>query len=304
VEHAVISQVEIRGIAEQRACKNTAALARGLLRITPSDARRRVKAAALAGPRLALNGEALAPLFPQVAAAQAHGTLSPSHAQIITDTIAGLPDQVRDEAHDEVESRLVDIAGSFDPHALAVCARRIADWYDADGKLRDVAYRHRTRELQISQRPDGSARVQGELTAECTEFLRSVLDPLSAPKPEQDGKKDPRTAGQRRHDALLEALKAALRAGQIPTSAGMTTTVLLTMDHRAWVSGEGWARTGQGAHTGTRGVALVVRRHAHRADRARRRRRGDRVCRRAPAVHRGPAAGAGRARRRLQFPGM
>jgi hypothetical protein len=51
VEHAVISEIDSRGIAEQHACRSTAALARGLLRITPGDARRRVEAAALAGPR-------------------------------------------------------------------------------------------------------------------------------------------------------------------------------------------------------------------------------------------------------------
>ena len=70
-------------------------------------------------------------------------------------------------------------------------------------------------------RPDGSATLAGELTAECAERLLGVFDALGAPKPETHGVKDPRSAGQRRHDALLDALTRLARSDTLPTSAGV-----------------------------------------------------------------------------------
>ena len=59
--------------------------------------------------------------------------------------------------------------------------------------------------------------------------------------------KDPRTAGQRRHDGLLDALLLTLRAGQLPTCNGVTTTILLTMTADQAATGTGLAQTGHGA---------------------------------------------------------
>ncbi len=58
---------------------------------------------------------------------------------------------------------------------------------------------------------------------------------------------DPRTAGQRNHDGLLDALKAAVRSGSLPCTGGMLTTVVLTMTTEAYATGEGFARTSHGA---------------------------------------------------------
>jgi hypothetical protein len=59
--------------------------------------------------------------------------------------------------------------------------------------------------------------------------------------------KDPRTAGQRRHDALLEALKLNVRAQQLPTVAGVTAIIVMTMTQQAYETGEGLVRTAHGA---------------------------------------------------------
>jgi hypothetical protein len=72
------------------------------------------------------------------------------------------------------------------------------------------------------------------------------LDVLARPRPEADGEKDRRTAGQRRHDGLLEGFKLMARANQLPRCAGVTTTVLLTMTDHAYATGEGTATTGHG----------------------------------------------------------
>src|SRR6478672_10366596 len=93
--HALIAEAEARGLAGQRGMRSTAVLLSRLVRITPGEARARVAAAADLGPRRGLSGEALAPIYPLVAAAQAEGAISAAHAKVIIDTVEALPDQIR-----------------------------------------------------------------------------------------------------------------------------------------------------------------------------------------------------------------
>jgi hypothetical protein len=86
-----------------------------------------------------------------------------------------------------------------------------------------------------------------EGSAEFGEFLLLSFDAFGAPKPAVDGVKDPRSAGQRRHDALLEALKLNVRARQLPSVAGVTATVVLTMTAEQFEQRKGLARTAHGA---------------------------------------------------------
>jgi hypothetical protein len=123
----------------------------------------------------------------------------------------------------------------------------VHDCLDPDGRLRDHDYRQRTRALSVAQRPDGSSTVRGQLSAECTERLLGVFDCLGAPKPEPGGQPDPRSAAQRRHDALLDALKLLPLADALPTSGGVATTVIVTLDAETYRTGHGTASTGHAA---------------------------------------------------------
>ncbi len=268
VDHAVVSEAAARHLDHTCGAASMTALVRQVLRVPPGEARARVRAAEAAGPRRALSGEALAPIYPQVAAAQGAGEISERHAALIIDTIEHLPDGVRaadaatltdgtapDTAADagtgtsveeSVERFLVEQARQFDPATLATIARRVSDTLDPDGTLKDYAYRRRHRYLDLHPRPDGSAHLEGDLDAECAEKLRTVLDTLAAPRPvEQDGVRvpDQRTAGQRRHDALHHVLHRTLAAGDLPTCGGIATTVILTMTRDQLTTGTGLART-------------------------------------------------------------
>lgn len=247
VDHALIAEVETRGLARERGAGSSTALLVDLLRISPREAHARVGAAARLAPRRGLSGEPMPPEYPQTAFAQAAGTISAAHAQLITTCIAKLPALVRDEQFDDIEAFFVEQAHQFAPDLLAKIARRLADTIDADGVLRDAAYRERHRDLTVHQRPDGSSSGTFELTAQATEALLSVLDATAAPRPASDGAQDPRTAGQRRHDGLLDGLLLALRSDELPSCNGVTTTILLTMTAEQAVTGEGLACTGHGA---------------------------------------------------------
>jgi hypothetical protein len=69
---------------------------------------------------------------------------------------------------------------------------------------------------------DGAGVMRGDLTAECTAMVTSVLDALSAPA----GGGDLRTQPQRYHDALEEAMRRLLASGLLPKRAGQPVKAL------------------------------------------------------------------------------
>jgi hypothetical protein len=236
LDSVVVRQVQQRGLHAVTGAKTPAELGRQLLRIGIGEARARIRAAEFLGPRTGLTGEPLPALYPQVAAAVAEGTIGPAAAKTIVDTIEKLPEQVRWDQ----EARQLDV------DALRRVGQHVLDVLDPDGTLDEISKRERHRELSLHRRADGSSRVDGELTAELTEYLSTLLDTLAAPRPEVAGKKDPRSAGQRRHDALLDICKAMLRTGAVPDCAGVTTTVIFIAHAADWHAGTGTVRTGHG----------------------------------------------------------
>ena len=245
--HAVIAELEARGTAREYACPSTANLLVQVLRLSPHEAGTRIKAAAELGPRRGLTGEALPPIFEQVAAAQADGIISAAHARVITGCIEHLPVAVQAEHDLAVEQTLLTHAQTLNPRQLAVCARRIHDCLNPDGTLTTERDRHRRRDLRIFARPDGSARIEGELTALCAEAFRTMLDTLARPLPAADGVKDPRTPGQRNHDGLHDGLLMLLRSTQLPDCGGIAATIVLTMTPEQYENRTGLVSTGHGA---------------------------------------------------------
>ena len=115
---------------------STAALLRGLLRITPGEAAGRVRAAADLGPRRGLTGEVLAPVFGRVAAAQAAGVISAEQARVITAAVDRFPHAVPGRVRGRVEATLVEHAALFrsgraeppGPHACSIVSTRTGSW--------------------------------------------------------------------------------------------------------------------------------------------------------------------------------
>lgn len=101
LEHRLVAEADTRSLGHELGAKTTPGLMRQLLRITAAEAGGRVRAAHDAGPRRTVTGEAVAPVFPRVAAAQAAGTISPRHAYIITTAIKAVPDEILDQVIDD-----------------------------------------------------------------------------------------------------------------------------------------------------------------------------------------------------------
>jgi Domain of unknown function (DUF222) len=254
-DHALIGELDQRGVAAELACRSTAALLRQLLRLTPGQARGRVDAAAHLGPRRALTGEPLPPRLAAVAAAQADGTLDPRHAEVIVDTLHALPAAVAAARGQEVVDRLVAEARRYDPTQLATLARRLVDALDPDGTPGRDADHARRRDLTLTRRRDGSGQLTGRRTPGCLAVWQNILDALAAPAPATDTTPDPRTPGQRRHDALHDAGRRLLSA-DLPDTGGAPVTVLVTMTVTDLETRLGQATT---AHGGTLSVPAALR---------------------------------------------
>ena len=248
VQLGVVAEIDQRGLASERNCVSTAVLLSGVDRIDPRQATGLVRAAQRLAPRRTLGGEVLEPEYPVLAQAVADGSVSLKHVRVITSTIEKLPDAALDEVgRDWCETFLTEQAVQFEPKTLDLVARRLTDTLDPDGTRTDTAQRERQRGLTIHQRADGSAHVQGELTAVCAEALLTCLDPFAKPHPAADATPDPRSGAQRRHDGLQDTLLTALRSGEVPTSGGITTTIQVTMTKEQAETASGLALTGHGA---------------------------------------------------------
>ena len=254
-DHRLIGELDARAVAGELACASTPALLMQLLRVTPAEAKARVRAAADLGPRRTLTGEPLDPIFPAVAAAQAAGSISDRHAAVIRHTVDHLPAAAADQAA-EVEQVLTGHAQRLDADQLARAGQRVLACLDPDGRLTNERDHDRRRHGSLTRRRDGSGDLRVRLTPAALAKCQAVLDPLAAPRPAADGTADPRTAGQRLHDAVEEAADRLLRAGDLPDCGGTPTTVLITLALSDLLNRTGTATT---AHGGLISVAEALR---------------------------------------------
>lgn len=219
LDHRLVGELEARSTAAILGVRDTAAALRGLLRLSPGEAVRRVRAARALGARETATGQVLAPRFPAVAAAQAAGEMSAEHAAVITGCIEELPLVVRAEHGERVEADLVARAGEFDPSVLAKLGRHVQAVLDPDGTLGTVEDQQRTRSATLTARRDGTGELHAHLTAQALARVQAVLSPLAAPRPGPDGR-DERSAPQRLHDAIDTAAGMLLRSGALPACGG------------------------------------------------------------------------------------
>ncbi len=156
---------------------------------------------------------------PEIWAALAAGEISESWAKDICAWTDLLPESARADA-DRIllaaaagGARLTDLAG------LAEEMRQRLAAPDTDGD--DDGFTDRR--LRLATTLGGAGKLDGDLTPGCAEAMRAVLDALG----KRRGPEDLRTPGQRRHDALEEALVRLIAAGGLPDRAGQPTQIQL-----------------------------------------------------------------------------
>jgi Domain of unknown function (DUF222)/HNH endonuclease len=158
---------------------------------------------------------------PRIAGEMACGSISESWARELCRWSDLLPEDARDDA-DQILLGVAAAGAELDDLArLAEEIRRrtaVPDADDDDGGFGD-------RYLRLGKTFRGAGRLDGDLTPECTAALEAVLDALGR----KNGPEDTRTARQRRHDALEEAMRRLIASGCVPQRAGQPTQIQVHM---------------------------------------------------------------------------
>src|SRR6195952_2633191 len=257
VAHRLLGKLVRDGSARELGAKSVTEVLTTALRISPTDANRRLKDAAELGERTALTGEPLAPLLSNVAA----GRISGEHVTIIRGFFKHLPVWVDRPTRELAETQLADVACKLGPEDLRRAAALITALVNPDGEFSD-ADRARKRDFTIGrQGPDGMSTISGQITPELRATLEAVNSKWAAPgmcnpddetpcvkgKPsEAQVKGDRRTPGQRRHDALLAMSRNTLCSGELGSHHGLPVTVVVSTTLKELESGVGIAVTSGG----------------------------------------------------------
>ena len=218
----LVGEADARAALTAGGATSSAAFLRERLRMAPAEAASCVRTAATS--RAVAVG---------TAAACAAGRITGGQAAVITRTVTGLPAAVQADA----ERTQLEHAATYDPVVLGRLARRIAahvdpggdDAADAAALARAEERAARRVELSLSPDGDGGCWLRGRLDAEGTAVLRAALDPLAAPRPSTVDGPDPRPAGRRRGEALVEVCRRVLAGGDLPAAGGDRPLVVVTV---------------------------------------------------------------------------
>jgi len=225
----VTRELDASGAAVETGAVSSAGWLRGTCRLDPRAAKREVKLAA------ALDGT-----FAATAKALGAGEISVEHAQVIREAVDRLPLAVPADVRTDGETWLVEQARMFDPQALARLGRHLLHVLDPDngGEMEsDEAEQQRKQSFSLGQRHDGSRIPKGTFTPEAGALIDAALDAVSAPRPAADGTPDPRNPGQRRAEGLLELIRLAMGAPEMPEDGGEPVTVVVTVPLETLMAG-------------------------------------------------------------------
>jgi hypothetical protein len=168
--------------------------------------------------------------LPHLAAAAASGTVGDEQLT----RIVRLAERVGVDNVREVEPILTQAAATLDPADLQTVCDRVRVHLGDDGPAPD-AHQDFTRRGITCSSFDGMLLVRGQLDAEGGATLQTALDAMTPP-PAAD---DPRTAAQRRADALVELARAALSTGRHATVRSIQPQLGVLLTPLALVRGAG-----------------------------------------------------------------
>ena len=236
----LIAEVETRNLATEHGYGSLPEFLRDVLRITRTEANRRIDHTHAVTPVALVSGGTMDPPLPRTAEALRAGELGPEHVDAIAKALTGLPISVMPDDRLWAEGVLVEAAASMDARTLATVGARVRARLDQDGTPpSDVELANPVNELRFATRPNGRTVFRGELDPEASALFQTVLSPLAKPRPRADEGPDLRSAAERHGDALVEILQLAADSGELPSEAGEKPHLLVTIPLQALRAGLG-----------------------------------------------------------------
>ncbi|HEY1529420.1 MAG TPA: DUF222 domain-containing protein [Galbitalea sp.] len=241
------------GLAQRNGCVRPSTYLERLLRISGSEANRRIHLGSALRTGVGLTGEPIAPRFPALARELPRGEIEPEAVAIIVRAL----DDVRRVAHpddlDVAEKGLVEHARHHSVQQVADLAVAVRDRLDPDGVLPREEETRLRRGFSLGRERNGIVPVRGALTPTTAALLQSAFDEANAPGAQprflsdedqregtetivnEDGSesltvRDTRSRDQRQHDVLDGLLTAGVRntgreTGQLRSTAEVTAHV-------------------------------------------------------------------------------
>ncbi|MUM17706.1 HNH endonuclease [Mycobacterium sp. CBMA271] len=261
--HGVVNELVAEYVPGQFGGASVADVLADTLRITRSDARRRVRDATELAPRAALSGEPIEPVLAGTAAAQRAGIAGGDHIAVIRQFWDRLPRAIDVLTRVAAEGQLAQLAGTLRPDELRKAADRLLAYLDPDGGLTDDVDRARRRGFRLGhQGADLMTPGSFDLDPELRSYLDAIFAKYAAPgacHPDDETAcvdsdpdeaavaRDARSVAQRRHDALKAVFRSALASGELGRHRGLPVTVVITTTLRELEEGAGVAVTGGGS---------------------------------------------------------
>jgi len=126
VSHRLLAQCEQQRTATTLGHRSLEVLLRQMLRISAADARARVRAARVCGPRWAVSGEVLGAVHPVTAAAAGAGRIGVEHTRVITQILHRLPARLDPVVYATAERSLASFAATLNPEGVVAVGQPVA----------------------------------------------------------------------------------------------------------------------------------------------------------------------------------
>ncbi|TDK86946.1 HNH endonuclease signature motif containing protein [Mycolicibacterium mucogenicum] len=265
VDHQILAAAQTQATAKEIGAKDWPEVLHVRHRISREEARRRVRDTDNLGPRSAITGEALGPVWELVAAAVAEGAINAEHIAVITWFFGKVPLWAADPITlAQCETDLVADARVKTPEDLRRAAQKLLYELDQDGpEPNDNEPDPKRSFVMGKQRPDGRTDVTAQLDPEGRTYWEVLFDKYAAPgmcnpadphpcysgTPTQEQiDNDTRTLAQRQYDAFTFVGRMMLATGTSGVHNGFPVAVVANCTVTDLEKRTGMALT----HTGTK----------------------------------------------------
>ncbi|MGW9413867.1 DUF222 domain-containing protein [Arthrobacter cupressi] len=216
--------------------RNAAEFLRARLRISISEARRRLALGPEVLSSAGVAGQDIPPRREVLAAAVASARVPSRSATVVSATLDSVRHLIEEDAVNQLEQELTAVAAESDPDFLVKTAKRWTDAIDQDGAEPSEEALRQLQGAFIRKPRHGLRHLEIFATAEQFETLTTVTNVAGNPRLPDTAAGTPelgrRSRAQKLLDGLVGACGVALTTGELPANGGLRPQVMVTIGYR------------------------------------------------------------------------